>query len=100
MDVKCVEIDECDETESPFNCHDDATCEDRIDGFICHCPPDRHGTLCRSSHNDCPTDLSDEDALFELCGHATSCEELDRVSHNTAHYRCHCKAGYTKPAGT
>lgn len=94
-DVKCVEIDECAEVAA---CHSDATCEDQINGYICHCPADRHGTHCRSAHNDCP-DPSDTDAFFELCGHASSCENKNRVSHDTASYLCHCKDGYKKPAG-
>ena len=94
-DVKCVEIDECAEVAT---CDSRATCEDKINSYICHCPPDLHGTHCKSSHNDCPEE-GDTDALFELCGHATSCENLVRESHNTLHYECHCESGYTKPAG-
>jgi hypothetical protein len=92
--MKCIEIDECAE-QTP--CHSEATCVDKIDAYVCECPPDRHGVHCNSTHFDCPIEGTEHYAteLMEQCGHG-ECIDLTRDSHNTKAFKCNCDVGYEK----
>ena len=47
-----VNVNEC----LSFPCENNGTCEDRIDGYICHCMSGWTGHTCTVNINDCASD--------------------------------------------
>ncbi|XP_041480030.1 serine-rich adhesin for platelets-like isoform X3 [Lytechinus variegatus] len=71
----CVEIDECSSTP----CQNNATCEDRINGYRCQCAAGFNGTNCEENINDC-------------VGHA--CQNGGTCVDKTDSYECQCPDGF------
>ena len=85
----CTEIDECAVYEP---CENDATCEDEVNGYSCHCDADHYGTHCAETHDDCSGDET------ELCGYGT-CNNLERTEEDVAAYSCTCDDGWSQYEG-
>ncbi|XP_041480036.1 mucin-17-like isoform X8 [Lytechinus variegatus] len=70
-----TEIDECSSTP----CQNNATCEDRINGYRCQCAAGFNGTNCEENINDC-------------VGHA--CQNGGTCVDKTDSYECQCPDGF------
>ncbi|CAI4223629.1 unnamed protein product [Auanema sp. JU1783] len=79
------DVDECETLEEP--CQNNGTCENVVNGYICHCPRGFHGRRCQYEHSSCRKTPG-------LCGNGI-CVDADIDSQ--ADYKCICNDGY-KPS--
>ena len=70
--------EECDSNP----CFNDATCEDRVDGYICRCKSGYSGSRCETRTSPC---------LGVNCGIGSTCVD----DYTTDSYRCICDTDYS-----
>lgn len=76
MDANCdVDVDECDSDP----CHNGATCQDRIDEYLCLCAHGFEGVHCEVDVDECASDP---------CQNGGSCND------GVNGYNCTCPPGY------
>ena len=82
----CVDVDEC--ADGSHECSPDQTCENRVGGYVCVCPPGH----VNGPNKDC-VDIDECSLYGNLCGSTSQCE-------NTAgSYRCICESGFENAEG-
>ncbi|XP_076236207.1 uncharacterized protein LOC143180395 [Calliopsis andreniformis] len=82
----CVDIDEC--ADGSHKCSPQQTCENRVGGYVCICPPG----YVTGPNKDC-VDMDECSLYGNLCGLNSRCENTP------GSYRCICDNGFQNVEG-
>ncbi|XP_034188272.2 uncharacterized protein LOC117607997 isoform X1 [Osmia lignaria lignaria] len=82
----CVDIDEC--ADGTNECTTDQTCENRLGGYVCTCPP---GYVI-GPNKDC-VDIDECSLYGNVCGPRSQCENT------VGSYHCKCESGFESIGG-
>ncbi|XP_076276277.1 uncharacterized protein LOC143207096 [Lasioglossum baleicum] len=77
----CVDINECE--DGSHECSSSQTCENRMGGYVCKCPPGH----VNGPNNDC-VDIDECSLYGNICGSNSHCENT------VGSYRCVCRDGF------
>ena len=83
----CIDIDEC--ANGTHECTADQTCENRLGGYVCTCPPGH----VAGPNKDC-VDIDECSLYGNICGSNSQCENT------VGSFRCNCESGFENIGGS
>lgn len=83
----CIDIDEC--ANGTHECTADQTCENRLGGYVCTCPPGH----VAGPNKDC-VDIDECSLYGNICGSNSRCENT------VGSFRCNCESGFENIGGS